>query len=97
MPFCLTQVRRGKDDPVEDARARDIVRADLLGAALPLPAPPPGKSKGGKGGKKSTAGAAAAAAAAEPETMESRRMIQVDSYAMTSLFLLLCTHFPSLS
>ena len=96
MPFCLTQVRRGKDDPVEDARARDIVRADLLGAALP--APPPGKSKGGKGGKKSTAGAAAAAAAAaEPETMESRRMIQVDSYAMASFFLSLCTHFPSLS
>jgi len=69
-------VRRGKDDPVEDARARDIVRADLLGAALP--APPPGKSKGGKGGKKGTAGAAAAATA--PETMESRRMIQVDCY-----------------
>jgi len=86
-------VRRGKDDPVEDARARDIVRADLLGAALP--APPPGKSKGGKGGKKGTAGAAAAAA--EPETMESRRMIQVDSYAMASFFLSLCTHFPSLS
>ena len=88
-------MRRGKDDPVEDARARDIVRADLLGAALPLPAPPPGKSKGGKGGKKGTAGAAAAATA--PETMESRRMIQVDSYAMTSIFLSLCTHFPSLS
>jgi hypothetical protein len=87
-------VRRGKDDPVEDARARDIVRADMLGAALP--APPPGKSKGGKGGKKGTA-AAAAAAAAEPETMESRRMIQVYSYEMASFFLSLCTHFPSLS
>ena len=85
-------MRRGKDDPVEDARARDIVRADLLGAALPLPAPPPGKSKGGRGPKTGTVGAAA-----RPETMESRRMVEVGSYAMTSFVLSLCTHFPSLS